>query len=490
VVLPDRERSESLADDLSDEMGEALVAFFPGGEPEIEDHVSLNPRKMGQQMQVLRGLLSDEIKIVCTTPDGLALKMPSPKYFQDRFILIAVKMTYSLHKLIERLSDFGYVRESMVEKPGELSVRGGILDIFPFTGEMPHRIEFFGDEIESIREFDIQTQISTHPVQSLLIVPTSAAWLERTDSILSYLPDKAVLFMEDPDLILAEIDKRDQQGDNSLFQPAEMEKIYMQKQTLFHHTIHSKSDFLDFGGKGIQRLGRSPQEIRKGIVSLCSKRERVILLCESKKQTERIHDLLDLIDRPVLHLEIMEGTILEGFDLPSSGLTVYSERELFGRIPRRRKKERFSEGAPIRELSEIKLGDFVVHIDYGIGVYQGLEKITVNQVSRECLSIVYRDKDKLYVPVDKIERVQKYAGKEGACPELSKLGTKRWEQVKQKTKQSIKNIAKDLIALYSERKTIPGFSFSADTGETEPHGPAGLRRCRFWQNRSGSPRRF
>ncbi len=463
VVLPDREKSELLADALSDDLGEVVAAFFPGGEPEIEEHVSLNPRKMGQQMQVLRGLFFDEIKIVCTTPDGLALRLPSPKYLRDRFVLLAPKKNHPLHTLIERLSDFGYVRESMVEKPGELSVRGGILDIFPFTGEMPHRIEFFGDEIESIREFDIQTQISTHPVRSLLIVPTSAVWLERTDSILSYLPDDAILFLEDPDLILAEIEKRNQQGDKSQFYSVEIEKIYLQQQILFHHTIYSKPDLLNFGGKGIRQLGRSPREIRKGLISLCSKRERVLLLCESKGQSERIRDVLDLIDHPLSHLEILERNLLEGFDLPSSGLTVYTERELFGRLSRRRKKERFREGVPIRELSEIKTGDFVVHIDYGIGVYQGLEKITVNEVSRECLSLLYKDGDKLYVPVDKIERVQKYAGKEGANPELSKLGTKRWEQIKKKTKQSIKNIAKDLIALYAERKNISGFSFSPDT---------------------------
>jgi transcription-repair coupling factor (superfamily II helicase) len=463
AVFTDREEAEWVSEELDSLLGEGSVGFFPSGEGEDTEIALLNPRKTGMQMEVLRGIHFKRLKAVVTTPGGILLKIPTTQNLSKAMIRLAKGEEQDLYRLVEKLVEFGYSRESVVEAPGEISLRGGILDIFPYTGELPHRIEFFGDTIESIRTFDIASQLSTGKSNELILVPALGSGNEHTASLFHYLPTNRLVFIEDPELVLAEAEKERQREKKGIWDPESLESFINQSPALFHHTLSGPKETVDFGGRMVTKLGLHITEIRAKLVSFSEKHQDVWIVCENENQKGRLSDLLQLIEEPIENVGIVLGPIKRGFALPNIQTLVFTEGDLFGKVFRRRRRERFKEGFPIRELSSLNPGDFIVHVDYGIGKYLGLEKIKVRDVERECLALLYQNSDKLYVPVDKMERVQKYRGREGVTPVLSKLGGVQWEKLKSRTKHSIKVIAKELIALYSARHALPGYAFPPDT---------------------------
>ncbi len=463
VVISDRTEAEQLLDELNEFVTENGVGFFPGGEEDPESPIIVNPRRVGLQMQFLQNLILDRLNIAVVSSEGIAQKLPCKDALQTDCFALSVGDTYDLYALVDQLGRFGYSREIIVEKPGEISLRGGILDIFPYTGEEPHRLEFDGDQIESIRIFDITTQRSKKQVQSLQIIASPTAWGNCTASLFSYFPSKLLLFLQDPDLIVGGVEKEIQKERKCMLSLDELKNQFNRFQTIAYLTLSSVGEPIDLGGRVPGRFGKTLAEMRENLASLCDTRRTVTLFCGGEDRKKRIEELFDLIAEPITRLHMDSSSLSRGFDLPSIGVTVLSDCDLFGRPPRQRRRERFKMGVPIRELSSLREGDFVVHIDYGIGRYQGLQKIAVREVERECLVIRYEGDDKLYVPVDQMARVQKYAQKEGFQPSLSKLGSGRWEKVKARTKRSIKTVAKELIMIYSARQVLSGFSFSSDT---------------------------
>jgi transcription-repair coupling factor (superfamily II helicase) len=220
---------------------------------------------------------------------------------------------------------------------------------------------------------------------------------------------------------------------------------------------------IDLGGRNVVKLGLHASEIRAKFISFTEKRQGIWIVCEDENHKERLSDFLQLNEEPAENINLVLGPIKRGFSLPAAQLSVYTENDLFGKVYRKPKRGRFKEGIPIRALSALNPGDFIVHVDYGIGKYVGLEKIKVRDIERECLALVYSEGDKLYVPLDKMERVQKFRGRDGINPILCKLGGTQWEKLKSRTKESVKAIAKDLITLYSARQALPGYAFSLDT---------------------------
>ncbi|MCJ7812142.1 DEAD/DEAH box helicase, partial [bacterium] len=414
-------------------------------------------------MRILRDHILGHLRITIVSSEGIIQKLPAKEKVQKDCVNLSVGAHHDLYALVNQLIHFGYNREVVVERPGEISLRGGILDVFPYTGEEPHRLEFFGDQIESIRIFDVTTQLSKVQVKNLFIVPSPVAWGDCSASLFSYFPSDLLIFLQDPDLIMAKVGKEVKKERRSIMQLDELKTYFDQIQTISYYTLSSTEDTLDFGGRPLDRFGKTLTEIRENLASLCDKRREVYLFCDREDQKKRIWELFDFNEEPIPRLYIDDCPIHQGFDVPSLGFAVITDGDLFGRTAQKRKRERFKIGVPIRELSSLEEGDIVVHIDHGIGRYQGLEKISVRGIERECLVILYEGGDKLFVPVDKMERVQKYSRKEGFQPALSKLGSGKWERVKDRTKQSIKAVAKELIELYSARQVLPGFSFSADT---------------------------
>jgi transcription-repair coupling factor (superfamily II helicase) len=463
AVFPDREEAEWAAEEMDVLLGGDQSAFFPGGEGEDSDKVQLNPRRTGMRMEVLRDLVLTRLKFVSTTADGAMQKLPPPASLEQALVRLSGGAERNLSGLVGSLVDFGYVRESMVGAPGEFSLRGGILDVFPLTGEPPHRIEFFGDRIESIRTFDVATQLSYASAGDLVLVPAPSIEKEPTASLFHYLPEKSLVFLEDPEWMMAQIEKERQKERKGIWDPETFESLLRPFPVCRYHTLTGGSNCADLGGRSPFKPGPHVPDIRRGLSSLTAKNEPVWILCENESQKKRLSDVLQLADDPIPDVRLVIGPLKRGFSLPEPAGHVLTESDLFGRIFRKRKKERFRDGIPIRELSSLQPGDFVVHVDHGIGKYLGLEKIRVHDTERECLAVLYLEGDKLYVPVEKMERVQKYRGREGLDPVLSKLGGGQWERLKARTKESVKAVARELIALYSSRQTLPGHSFPPDS---------------------------
>lgn len=462
-VLPERERAESLRDELSPFLGEDAVSFFPEGEEDEESPVIVNPRRAGEQMKAIYDLLEARSNILLTSTAGAFQSLPNPDLIRNEIIQLSLGNRWDLHTLLDKLIHFGYTREVMVERPGEISLRGGILDVFPLTGEEPHRIEFFGDEVDSIRTFDVGSQRSQKKSDSLALMPSPIAWIDRDASILKFMPDDTLVLWEDPELVEAELEKGSKLKSKKVINSEQREELFQHRPKLSIHTLTSPDQIVDMGGRPLRPLGRSADEIRENLASLCDTREKVFLFVEQSSHKKRVKDFLDLDDVPLSDLHIDVAPLHRGFDFPDTGFAVITENDLFGRRLSRGRKRTFPMGVPIRELSALNKGDFVVHVDHGIGRYMGLETITVQSISRECLAIRYQDRDKLFVPVDKMERVQKYSGRDGVEPNLGKLGSGKWERIKRKTKESIKKIARELIELYSARSSLPGYAFAPDT---------------------------
>lgn len=463
AVFTDREEAEWAFEELDLLFGEGRTGFFPGGGGEDADLALLNPRKTGMRMEVLRDLQQRKLKIVITTMDGIVFKIPPPQYIADRMIRLIKGEEQDPYILLQKLIEFGYSRESVVEAPGEINIRGGILDIFPFTGELPHRIEFYGDTVESIRTFDIASQLSTGKSGELVLVPSTTTSNELTASLFHYFPSNRLVFIEDPEFIQVETEKEKGREKKDIWTQESLESFLNQSATLFHHTLYGPKKTIDLGGRKVAKLGLHSSEIRAKFISFAEKRQGVWIVCEDENHKERLRDFLQLNEEPAENINLVLGPIKRGFSLPAAQLLVYTENDLFGRVFHKPRRGRFKEGIPIRALSALNPGDFVVHVDYGIGKYIGLEKIKVRDMERECLALVYSEGDKLYVPVDKMERVQKFRGRDGINSILSKLGGTQWEKLKSKTKESVKAIAKDLIVLYSARQALPGYAFSPDT---------------------------
>ncbi|RMD99256.1 MAG: transcription-repair coupling factor, partial [Calditrichaeota bacterium] len=380
---------------------------------------------------------------------------------------------------LRQLSEMDFQREPMVEKPGDMAVRGGIVDVFPFAAEQPIRIEFWGNRIESIREFDVNSQRSINILNRVMLYPRPVrqkANLRAT--LVDYLAPQTLVIFDNPthiekayhgehkasyyeDLWVEE----NESGGDGLWQNFQLAFEPFQKLSFSVLKSANASDVIDLNARNlppqqgdIQRLIREFREhLRENAQS------KNYFLCESAGHARRMQELFE--DRGVSEHEalISSASLQQGFMLPSEGLYVYTDHQFYGRLRRQKSRKKYYGGLTLRQLKTLSMGDFVVHSDYGIGVFRGLEKIKVRNHERECLVLEYRDGDKLYVPLDKMDRVQKYTGREGIVPVVHKLGSPDWDRLKKRMRSKVRDIARELVQLYALRKTQKGFAFSPDT---------------------------
>lgn len=479
----DDEEAEGIGGDLEALLGEDRVKFFLSGEFSPFEGWSLKPEILTQRIKTLEALLTQEHLIVVSSVAALGRRIVPPEPLKAKRLDLHVGGVYDFEGLITHLVDLGYSREDLVGEPGEISVRGGIVDVFPLEKTYPLRIEFFGDRIESIREFDVVTQRSRREVERVVLMPPKIdlSSEERNCSLLHYLKPNALIFQDDPDLLAERVDqalsrtygmrRRFQMEEEdplsvreSFFSAGELEAQMGAFKKLSFYSLHPPApEVLDLGSREQESFGGNVRLLRQRIRQLSEKGTQVFVLCDDHAQAERLEEVLDTPEEPLESCWVGTGALRWGFHYPKAELSVFTEREVYGRSRRRRIRPRPKGGIPLRHLSALNIGDYVVHVDFGIGKYLGLEKITVRGNERECLKILYQDGDKLYVPIEKLHRIQKYSGEEGVVPQLSKLGSKDWEKLKARTKRSIKNIARDLIEIYAARKALKGHAFSPDT---------------------------
>lgn len=494
LVTDDPEQAEKLRDDCAQIVGEANVRLC------VVEHrhasQSLDMSAPLSQIETLKSLQSNISAIYCTHATALGFSVPDRKKFSASVVELASGKETDFQHLLETLNTLGFERKQIVETYGDIAVRGGILDVYPFIGENPVRIEFWGDTIESIREFDVLSQRSIRELQSVSIIPDVFA-VPSGDaapdspppktSLLEYCTPETVILSEDYALHRKAFDEL---ADEDVAVDFSFDDVVaaLQQFPRYVHFLFSPGDAIDFQSQPQPSVNGSMKILKETTADLLTKGFDVLITSDRKEELDRIRDLMEepaedddgddeqvrndmspdeengntpSPSRSVLYAD--EG-FHSGFVFPAASVVLMTEHEIFGRIKARseKKRKRFK-GLSAKELHTLRRGDYVVHVDHGIGKFLGLEKITIGGTEQEVAKLEYAEKGNLFVNLNYITRIQKYSSAEGHEPKLNKLGSAEWERLKNRTKKKLKDIARDLIKLYAKRKMSPGFSFHTDT---------------------------
>ena len=452
VAAPSLKDAEAIRDDLEILVGKEFVYLFPESGKSIgQEALTL----LSFRSQALNSIQKNSAAILVTTFNALTESVTPPRKIVQSSIEITISKVINLNELKTKLIHIGYEAEKMVSRPFEFSIRGGIVDIFPISYEHPVRIEFFGDEIESIREFDVTTQISRNPINNIQILPDLRLAVfaddEASGGIISILPEQSLVWIEQEDKIEMLNEKN-----------SELDVKLLKKEISRFRGVNVKSfsskKILNFGSIPQYGYGRSVNALSADLRKWSHLNDSIIVSCENEIHKERMNNIIG--DEDVIFLPV---PLSGGFHLPSVDLHLLTDHQIFDRHRKRRSFLGFSSHSmPVKRVAGIKIGDYLVHIEHGIGKYRGMEKIKIQGAMRECLKIVYAGDDKIYLPVENFHRIQKYKAAEGAKPKLNKLGSSEWEKLKANTKSSISKIARDLVELYAKRLNSKGFSFGSD----------------------------
>ena len=486
LVTPDPTRYAQITDDWMTMSEEVLsgckTLLYPDDELLPYDDREMNAQIAAFRQETLEYLLRREPCVVLTTARALVSKVFPPGEIESYKIELRTGAVFEFTYLLELLDHLGFDRQDVVDHAGTYAVRGGIIDVFGFAMENPVRLEFLGNSVDSIRSFDVMSQRSLNSIAQVTLYPRAATGAFGTDreTMMRYWTDKRAILRFEPELASAAVEKYweeivhqyenrkmqipESQMPSLLFETSEEVRQHLDVGLQVHFCRLSRREHEEIAFKtfGAESFNGHVQLLREKIVSTDSGMKHFIL-CNNSGQVERLDDLLDQEQcRSGVDYRIGVGELHEGFSFPEAGLNVYTDHQIFGRGKRFRVYRRFKSAQALRHLSLFKAGDFVVHVDHGIGKYAGLEKVVQGDHVEECLKILYKDGDKVFVPLVHFQRVQKFSGAEGVEPKLNKLGSGEWEKLKSRTRKTVKDIAQDLIKLYAERKMRQGFKFGPD----------------------------
>ncbi len=456
-----------------------------------------------RRMAVLRALIEKdrlEPVTVITTMDAFLDGLARPSELEKQRIRLSGGGVIDLSGLESRLTELGYERVSQIEGPGQFAVRGGIMDVFPLTEELPVRIELWGDEIDSIRSFDVESQRSVENLNSVTIYPASENWQDDMETVpfLSYFPrEESFLLLDEPQRLqeMSEnveqeyFHSRENRADSGMNEEENPLTVYETKDIISRMngycgialtTLETKCGLFkvrkvySIQTKGVNPYNNSFELLTRDLKRLKRNGYRTVLISGSRTRAKRLaEDLRDYdlssfysddMEREVNPGEIMVscGYVAEGYEYPMLKFTVISESDIFGRKKKKKRRRRY-EGQKIQDFAELKPGDYVVHENHGIGIYEGIEKIEVEKVVKDYMRISYADGGALYIPVAQMNLIQKYAGADAKKPRLNKLGTVQWGKTKTQVKKAVCEVAADLVGLYAARQQADGFVYGPDT---------------------------
>jgi transcription-repair coupling factor (superfamily II helicase) len=503
IILRDAEEAAYFHNTIENITNALDIFYFPSSFKSKKNFHQLNSSHVMLRTEALTKLSTvANRKVIVTYPEALFEKVVLSKTLSQNIISFRQGETLKLDELLSRFVDHGFSRSDFVYEPGQFAVRGGILDIYSYGNEKPYRIELFGNEIDSIRLFDPETQLSERKLQQVNIIPNVETQFTSGEkvSLLNFLPDNTIVWSEDWEFIKQIIEQEEedvkeavssQQSDLSRQQSAissrqededelnEKKEIsekdfvsasILEKQIEQRHTIEfgnktyfSKGNEIHFSIQQQPAFNRQFKLLIDNLNSFEAKKYNIFIFAENPKQLERLHSIFSDLDAELNFVPI-PVSIHEGFIDNDLKLVCYTDHEIFQRYHKYRVKQAFSKNKALtlKMLRELQPGDYVTHIDHGVGVYSGLEKIEANGVLQEAVRIVYKDKDLLYVNISSLHKISKYSGKEGTVPKMNKLGSDVWNKLKDKTKKQVKDIATDLIKLYAQRKSHKGFAHSPD----------------------------
>ncbi len=486
-ILSDKETAAYFFNDLENLLGEKDSTyearnsfFFPSSYKKPfsnlqEDHAGILLRS-----EVINRLATDNKRMaVVTYPEALCEKVLSRNLLKKSILTIEKGAGLSVDFIMEVLLDYGFEHADFVVQPGQFSVRGGIIDVFSFSNDLPFRIEVMNDAIESLRSFFPETQLSKEILDQISILPDIHAMAQETGSK-EFLPDampgSGIIFVEDADFLLEVAQKaqeEEQCATDHFVHPSEVvERINCKKLVSFRKPYSHKPDCLRIPFNCAPQPSFSKQFDLLFSNLKNNRREGLsnYILFDNPRQSERIKSIFETLSdteeqEEGHHYKSILLNLHEGFIDYDNRLACYTDHQIFNRYHRYRIRDKFpgKQALSIKSLFSLKPGDYVTHIDHGVGIFSGLEKMEVNGRLQETIRLVYKNNDVLYVSIHGLHRIAKYGGKEGVAPTLHRLGSNTWNRLKAKTKKKVKDIAQDLIGLYAKRKAQQGFAFSPDS---------------------------
>ena len=487
-VANSREEAYYQHHNLSRILNKKPVWFFPDSLKRSGEASEINPHNVLQRSEIVNklGFPSVKAQVIVTYPEALCEKVVSPEDLEAHRIILKVGERIDLDLLIGTLVEYGFESVDFVYEPGQFSLRGGIIDLFSYGNEWPYRIELFDEEVESIRMFNPLDQLSIRQIRFLSIVPNinHPVLGSAKVSILQLLPDDTVFWICDDQFFVDRLQHcfekspewktfiLEQRQEDDLvdlpdfLEPAQVMEELKQFSKVF---IGSGPVFFHFDqeweipGKPQPSFNKNFSMLIENLKGNQSEGITNFLLTDNARQVNRFEAIFEDLDAAVQFTPVLIS-IDKGFIDPILGIACYTDHQIFQRFHRYQIRQGFTkeQALSLRVLRELTPGDFVTHIDHGVGRYSGLEKIDINGHLQESVRLIYKNNDILYISIQSLHKIAKYVGKDGTAPQLSKLGSDTWKNLKRRTKKKVKDIAGELIKLYAKRRASSGFSFAPD----------------------------
>ena len=489
LIFNDKEEAAYYLNDVEKLIGDKNVLFYPGSYRRPYQIEETDNANVLLRAEVLNRLNSrKKPALIVSYPDALFEKVVSRKELNKHTLKISVGDKLTLDFLNEVLFEYQFQRVDFVSEPGEFAVRGGIVDVFSFSHDEPYRIEFFGNDVDSIRTFDVETQLSTGSTKKISIIPNVEDKMlhEERGSFLHYIPSNTVIFTRSLEVLENRLDLLFEKAGKA-FEELSGEIKHAIPQELFLNGSMLGEQLVNFChiefGSSYPNSSADPtpesfnfktkpqpsfnKKFDLLIANLMDNQSRGFsnyIFCSTEQQAKRFHDIFDEVEEEI-HYKTIVLPIYQGFVDEGLKIVCYTDHQIFERYHRFHLKNGYAkkQAITLKELNKLEIGDYVTHIDHGIGKYGGLQKIDVEGKKQEAIKLVYGDRDILYVSIHSLHKITKYNGKDGAVPKLYKLGSQAWKKLKQKTKSRVKQIAFDLIKVYAKRRMQKGYQYQPDS---------------------------
>ncbi|WP_370477260.1 transcription-repair coupling factor [Tamlana flava] len=490
LIFNDKEEAAHYLNDLEQLCNDKDVLFYPGSYRRPYDIEETDNANVLLRAEVLNRINSQKKPaIIVTYPDALFEQVVTRKELERSTLKVALGDKLSIDFVNEVLFEYQFKRVDFVTEPGEFSVRGGIVDVFSFSHDEPYRIEFFGEEVDSIRTFDVETQLSIEQTKKINIIPNVANKLlqESRQSFLKYVAQKTVVWLKNADLFFYRIDDFYTKAEEA-FKKLSIDIKHATPSELFCNSTLLKRQLLEFSivefgtTTVMSSTSESAHKIEFSTTPQPAFNKQFNLLiedlnknhksgytnyiaCVSEQQAKRFHDIFDDSHLDVSPYNTVLLSLHQGFIDHDGKIVCYTDHQIFERYHKFHLKNGYAkkQAITLKELTNLSMGDYVTHIDHGIGRFGGLQKIDVEGKKQEAIKLIYGERDVLYLSIHSLHKITKFNGKDGKPPKIYKLGSKAWKTLKEKTKSRVKHVAFNLIKLYAKRKTEKGYRYNPDS---------------------------
>ena len=484
LIFNDKEEAAYHLNDLEQLLTQKRVLFYPGSYRRPYQIEETDNANVLMRSEVLNRINSrKKPTIIVSYPEALFEKVVTKKDLERNTLKLSVSESVSLDFVNEILFEYNFNRVDFVTEPGDFSVRGGIIDVFSFSNDEPFRIEFFGDEIDSIRTFDVETQLSKEKLRKASIMSNveNKTLQEKRESFLQYIASNTVIFLKNKDLLIGKLDKLFVRAE-SAFSELSKELNHAKPIDLFCNGSFIQNQLSDFRVASFETYTTGDRPIINFITKVQPSFNKQFdllienlneyhtkgftnyIFCANEQQAQRFHDIFEDAKKEV-HYQTIVFPLYQGFIDLEEKIVCYTDHQIFERYHKFRLKNGYAkkQSITLKELNNLDVGDYVTHIDHGIGKFGGLQKIDVEGKNQEAIKLIYGDRDILYVSIHSLHKISKFNGKDGKAPKIYKLGSGAWKKIKQKTKKRVKEIAYNLIKLYAKRRMQKGLAFGPDT---------------------------